>query len=188
VLHYNAYGLVRKGFLDSNDFLSSDFVFYQEEGAQCRKYLKSARTVNTLELRTDCSQWSVLAASDTMQIYSNKGGLPMSEANKFDIPSHLLEPWPEFEKMRKLKKRPMTDRARKMLVAKLEKLAPGNHEKQVAIMDQSIFCCWLDVYQLKEESYGNTEDREEFDAADFIRRRNEGYKSGKGASCKQQTA
>lgn len=58
-----------------------------------------------------------------------------------------------FEEMRKKLRKPLTDRAKKLTLGKLEKLAPGNEEMQIAILDQSIESGWQGVYPLKTENW-----------------------------------
>ena len=54
-----------------------------------------------------------------------------------------------FEEMRKKLRKPLTDRAKRLTLGKLEKLAPGNEEMQIAILDQSVENSWQGVYPLK---------------------------------------
>lgn len=58
-----------------------------------------------------------------------------------------------FEEMRKKLRKPLTDRAKKLTLGKLEKLAPGNEEMQIAILDQSVENSWQGVYRLKAEDW-----------------------------------
>lgn len=58
----------------------------------------------------------------------------------------------EFLKMRKLIKKPMTDRALKQLINKLKNLSQDKKE-QIKILDQSIINNWSSVYPLKKETY-----------------------------------
>lgn len=58
----------------------------------------------------------------------------------------LLTALNDFEAMRKATKRPMTERAKELLVAKLSKM-PGD---PIDILNQSIVKNWSDVYPLKE--------------------------------------
>lgn len=62
--------------------------------------------------------------------------------------SELLDALKDFEKMRKSVKKPMTDRAKRMLVNKLQK--DFHPSLWIAVLEQSIKNCWLDVYPLKE--------------------------------------
>jgi hypothetical protein len=61
------------------------------------------------------------------------------------------EAWQGFVDMRKAKKKPMTERAAKMIMKKLDKLSGGDEEIQIAILDKSVVKCWDDVYELKEQ-------------------------------------
>lgn len=64
-----------------------------------------------------------------------------------------------FEEMRKKLRKPLTDRAKRLTLGKLEKLAPGNEEMQIAILDQSVENSWQGVYRLKTEDWkGNRGD------------------------------
>lgn len=54
----------------------------------------------------------------------------------------------EFIKMRKLIKKPMTDRALQLLIGKLHKLA-NTPDKAIQVLEQSIVNNWQDIYELK---------------------------------------
>lgn len=62
--------------------------------------------------------------------------------------------WAAFVEMRKKIKKPMSDRAISMALSDLEKLAPGDLEKQAAILDQSTFHCWQGLFELKGDANG----------------------------------
>ena len=68
-----------------------------------------------------------------------KDGSPLDDALK------------AFKEMRVRMRKPMTQLAVDLLVQKLEKLAPGDTEKQVAMLMQSIENGWPGVYELKQE-------------------------------------
>ena len=57
----------------------------------------------------------------------------------------------EFISYRKKLKKPMTDRAVSMLKTRLEKLAPGNDQLKIQLLETSIYKGWLDVYPPDEE-------------------------------------
>lgn len=74
----------------------------------------------------------------------------------FEIPSFIdPEIWKDFEAMRKQIKRPMSERAKKLIVARLQKLG---EDKANEILEQSIVNCWQDVYPLKVDKKGERED------------------------------
>lgn len=60
----------------------------------------------------------------------------------------LLAVLKDFEKMRRSIKKPMTGRAKQLLVTKLKNEFPPEQWKSV--LEQSIVKCWQDVYPLKE--------------------------------------
>ena len=63
-----------------------------------------------------------------------------------------------FEEMRRKLRKPLTERAKKLTLGKLEKMAPGNEEMQIAILDQSIENGWQGVYPLKTENWNGKRD------------------------------
>lgn len=84
-----------------------------------------------------------------------------SEKKKSDVFSDfansdadLLAALRGFEEMRVKIKKPMTDRARSMLLTELRKLS-GDRAEQIAILDQSTANCWQSVYALKTEPLRN---------------------------------
>ena len=48
-------------------------------------------------------------------------------------------------------RKPLTDRALALTLSELEKLAPGDDEKKIAILNQSIQRGWQGVFPLKDE-------------------------------------
>lgn len=71
--------------------------------------------------------------------------------DEIEIPDHLKEVWPDFLKMRKLIKKPATERAQKNIISKLYKLSEYS-EVQIEIIEQSIRNSWQDIYPLKDGS------------------------------------
>lgn len=57
----------------------------------------------------------------------------------------------DFAEMRKKMRKPLTDRALALTLSELEKLAPGDDEKKIAILNQSIQRGWQGVFPFKDE-------------------------------------
>jgi len=78
-----------------------------------------------------------------------------SNTKKKETTKQILTPleiaFADFAEMRKKIKKPMTEKAQKMIVNQLDKLA-STDEAKIAILEQSILHCWQDVYELKEPS------------------------------------
>ena len=69
----------------------------------------------------------------------------------------LIDTFKDFEIMRKAIKKPLTERATKVLLGKLDKLANDDKELVVKILEQSILNNWQSVYELKDGvNYGNS--------------------------------
>lgn len=62
----------------------------------------------------------------------------------------LMDTLHDFEKMRKASKKPMTDRAKQLLVNKLQREFPP--DEWIAVLEQSISHNWADVYPLKSQA------------------------------------
>lgn len=65
----------------------------------------------------------------------------------------LLSALQGFEEMRVKIKKPMTDRAKKLLLTELVKLSV-DRDTQIAILNQSITRCWAGVFALKDDRSG----------------------------------
>lgn len=86
----------------------------------------------------------------------NKGGAPKTRAPLFVLPDWIpVQVWKDFEEMRRTIRKPMTDRARELVVQTLAKLREaGNPSAEV--LEQSIRKSWQDVYPLNSRKPMNT--------------------------------
>ncbi|MBN3270141.1 hypothetical protein CUR95_24070 [Bordetella bronchiseptica] len=77
---------------------------------------------------------------------------PPSGASGWSLPDWIpAEPWRQFEEMRRKKKKPMTDGARKLAVSKLDALRGAGHDV-VTMLDQSILHAWDTFYAPKADT------------------------------------
>ena len=67
------------------------------------------------------------------------------------IKTNLEKAIDDFIAMRKKIKKPLTKRAIELTLSKLQKLAPGDEEKKIKILNNSIMNCWQGIFQLKDE-------------------------------------
>lgn len=90
-------------------------------------------------------------------IYNNNPLTPKGESERFEKfangNSELLEALHAFEEMRKKQRKPMTDRAKQLLLKKLQALAPDDVSKQIQIVDQSTLKGWSSVFPLDEDKH-----------------------------------
>jgi hypothetical protein len=61
----------------------------------------------------------------------------------------------EYLEMRKKIKKPATERAKELVMAELNKLAPDDEELKIQILNQSILNNWQDVYPIKNKNKAN---------------------------------
>ena len=69
----------------------------------------------------------------------------------FDTSPRFNNALRDFEEMRKKIRKPLTDRAKVLLLEKLEQLAPADEEKQIKILNQSTMNSWQGVFPLSED-------------------------------------
>lgn len=79
---------------------------------------------------------------------NEKNGNNKQENNIMDFSGTLKE----FKKMRGRIRKPLTERAEKLIMAELEKLAPDDDQKKIKILEQSIMNSWLGVFPLRTSS------------------------------------
>lgn len=96
-------------------------------------------------------------ATTTKEIKKEKKGKKDKEVknkdNRYAPDDHLNDAVLEFMKMRKSMRKPMTDRAVKLMLSKLNQITIDTDE-QVDIINQSIMNGWLGIFPLREKQDG----------------------------------
>lgn len=131
--------------------------------------IKVSNTINNItfnKFKADLSKLSNFTGSKETLLGGSKETLPNNINNNIDIKEskkesnydtiinaqitneELRTTLYEFIKMRKLIKKPMTDRALQLLIGKLHKLA-NTPDKAIQVLEQSIVNNWQDIYELK---------------------------------------
>lgn len=117
---------------------------YQSDEQRNEQRVNNDRT--TTEQRVNTKQECKNEKNEKNEKKSNKA------KGRYDgIPLELIESMKGFEEMRKLIKKPLTDRAFNMIITKAEKLSCGDMEKAARIIDQSTEHSWQGVFELMEE-------------------------------------
>lgn len=83
----------------------------------------------------------------------------------FCVPPEIAEAFAGYVEMRKKKKNPLTERAEKLLLNRLEKLAPHDYETQNKLLDEATLGGWQSVYDSKDKT-SNGGDRRGYGQAD----------------------
>lgn len=94
----------------------------------------------------------------------------------------LKELYLEYIKMRKMIKAPMTDRALRTLINKVNTLEPYDIERQKQLLENSIINNWKSVYPLKDDFQNNTTVKTKPNAKDELLRLYEEFKSEEGVN------
>ena len=82
-------------------------------------------------------------------------------ANEYTENEELRDSLKDFIAMRKSIKKPLTERALKMIFNKLDSMAKEKDSLKVLILNQSVLHCWQDVYEYKGEDKTKEQKKEE---------------------------
>ncbi|QNM06590.1 hypothetical protein [Qiania dongpingensis] len=80
-----------------------------------------------------------------------------SESESYSEDARLNAVFQDYIRHRKKLKRPMTDKAVELALKKLERLAPGDTDRQIRIIEQSIESGWSGLFPLSEERQSKRE-------------------------------
>lgn len=81
---------------------------------------------------------------------NGKNKPPANKPAKFSLAAWVPEnEWAAFEESRKRLRKPMTDRARSLVIIELEKLKDAGHDP-ASVLQQSVRKGWLDVFPLRD--------------------------------------
>ena len=69
----------------------------------------------------------------------------------FEINDEFIQSWVYYMEMRQRIRKPATDRAKELVLIKLEKLSVGNIEHAIQILDQSVEFSYQGVFPLKKQ-------------------------------------
>lgn len=117
-----------------------------------------------VESTTSDSTSNTTSSEENKSAKNNKKQTKIDELiNNYTKNSELIEALKDFLKMRKAVKKPLTDRALKVILKKLDELAQGDEEK-ITILEQSIVNCWQSVFKVNN----NTPNKKEFNNEDYI--------------------
>ena len=157
--------LVETGYLISDE-LSQDkynhtkWYTLTDKGAACASLdnsknskIDSSKMEQSRKGHLGTSDSSKMEQSTIIQNNTRKGTQQSNTADPFCTGSPALDDALHgFEEMRKKLRKPLTVRAKELILKKLEKLAPGDEATQAAILDQSVERGWQGVFPLKEDN------------------------------------
>ena len=116
-----------------------------------RKYPNPADFGVSVECQSNDSQMTARCQAE-IEIESEKEKEKKSKGAERADRTPLEIALDEFAKHRKAMKKPLTDKARELTLNELEKLAPGDDDMKIAILNQSIQRGWQGVFELKEDA------------------------------------
>ena len=150
------------------DELESAGLIIRYTATDGRNYLKLAKWEKHQQIRAKKSKFPQFDGtckqmiSDDINCNQLKANVTVIQSNPIQIQSEsesntnevVVTPldlaMDEFAKARKAMKKPLTDKARQLILDDLEKLAPGDEEMKIAIINQSIKRGWQGVFPLKD--------------------------------------
>lgn len=124
-----------------NNYLQNDRhkpTTYQEELATLTTDQKGAYVEKPVY--TECIQ----------DVYTEKNSIDKHSLVKKNTASPLDVAMKDFAEFRKKIRKPLTDKAKELTLAELEKLAPGDDKTKIAILNQSIQRGWQGVFPLSK--------------------------------------
>lgn len=130
---------MNNGFAPGSDGFSTDLTSFSHYGEQ-RNEQRVDNEWTTSEQRVNTKQ-EYKEVKEGKNIYR-------------DLPEPIKEPFEAYLEMRKKIKKPMTDRAIKMLLTELGKLT-SDEQTAVKIIEQATVKCWLSFYPLKDDKRVN---------------------------------
>ena len=139
--------------------IENDLLETEKENGNANKYfLKKIKSVkkddqcqNATGGKMQPDQWqNATATSGKMQ--PNKEEIKKNNIIRKNIyiSERFKQAFSDFLEMRKTIKKPATEKAKEMIMIKLEKL--NNEEKAIEMLERSVINNWQDVYEMKERS------------------------------------
>lgn len=122
------------------------YLNYLETIQQIEQHKSKVKSIITITNR-DKYQWND-TTDDTTERHQTDTIKKYNKVKEKNIEGQIS--LKEFEVMRNKIKKPLTDRAKQMIINKLNKLSTDDTEKKL-ILEQSILHCWQDIYPLKDE-------------------------------------
>ena len=160
----NLKSLVEKGYIGKNDKYINGVKFCEyyvtKFNEVCNSVVQGMQHSCTPPMQQSCNNNIDINNKDNI-IDNNKESKKERKTNYDIIIDELVKDKDvkeciyEFIKMRKLMKKPLTDRALKNIINKLFTLST-NKEEQLQILNNSIDSNWLSVFPLKKDNYGST--------------------------------
>lgn len=178
----NLKSLIDKGYIVKNDKYINGVKFCEYYATKfnevCNSVVQGMQQNSTPTIQQSCNNNIDFNNKDNT-INNNKESKKVSNNSNYDdIINELVkdddikEGIYEFIKMRKLIKKPLTDRALKQLINKLFTLST-NKEELVQIIDNSIINNWASVFPLKKENNKQGYKRKEI-IPDWLEKENNG--------------
>ena len=123
-----------------------------KKSAEKRKQLQLPFNDRSTDVQPTCNDRSTSKVKESKVKESKEKESKDNNIIEVDLFTQALE---EFKKMRKLIKKPMTDRAINITISNLNKFTTDKNE-QILILNQSIANSWQGVFPLREDKYGGT--------------------------------
>lgn len=117
---------------------------YQKSEQQDEQQVNNERTTSEQQVNTNKN---IKKEKKEKKVNNDKNEYIYTD---FIFNQELINTIESFKEMRKSIKAPLTDGAIKLLVNKLEKIAGGNDELKIEILNQSIMCGWKGIFAISQ--------------------------------------
>lgn len=133
----------------------ANFKFYQENATGNETVCKQANVAKSNRQATTTKEIKNKEYIKEVDIKKEKN----IKKESFSAPPEIADAFAGFAEMRQKIKKPLTDRAKKMALNKLQELAPNDYPMQIQILDQSTMQCWQGLFELQTKSQNRGERR-----------------------------
>lgn len=129
------------------------------EGSSAQRVREHREKQKALQCNTDVTEVKQICNGEKEKEKEKEKNKSKSKSKKNNVDvfvsfagdnDELLTALKDFEKMRNQIKKPMTDRAKEMLINKLSDIS-SNIDIQIKVLNQSTLNCWSSVYPLKND-------------------------------------
>jgi len=156
---YNArVALQNKGLISFQTRKGKQSTIYQIHSLVALKETQAGTQTGTQAgTQTGTQTGTINKQNETKQNETKKKDTNVSQEKRFVEHEKLNATILDFIEFRKNIKNPMTERAIKLLINKLNDLAANDEQKQIAMLEQSILAGWKSVYPLGDNKQNSTQ-------------------------------
>ena len=135
--------LIRQHKREAGKFVDLEYLIFEQPQSENLQSEKQPQ-LNTKQLNTKISNTKGIESKEVRESYD-------TILNTLVEDEELKELYVEFIKMRQMKKKPLTNKALKLLIGRAERLSNLSVYRQKLMLEAAIFNCWDNIYLPNDE-------------------------------------